>query len=136
MTRSGSVSSLSPQLFPLVSRLISSRACWADCWDGRSPLCFRLFAFVFPLVSSLACGSGCCYEMVWIGQLFVPPLVSSHVLAGAGRCHEMAWLAPLVSALLQESGLPQAMFHEVWLQLSGVFGGGICHGQVRLLPVK
>ena len=63
---SGSVSSLSPHLFPFdaVTR-----------WSGSSPLSPHLFAFV-PLVSSRACWAGCCHEMVWLGQLFVSPLLS------------------------------------------------------------
>ena len=127
---SGSVSSLSPHLFPFVSPLVSSCACWAGCcremvWLGwmlsRDGLA-RSALFVSPLVSSRACWAGCCHEMVSLGQLFVSPLVSFCLPAGfptrllgwmlsrdglarsalcLPTCHEMVWLGqPFVSPLV------------------------------------
>ena len=63
-------------------------------------------------------------------------MLSSFVLQGRSRSDGA--LSPLVSlymlymlaaqvqlGLFQESALPQATFHEVWLKLLGVFGGVI-----------
>ena len=127
---SGWVSSLSARLFPFVSPLVSSRACWAGCchemvWLGQlfvSPLvsiclptcCLtRLLGWMLsqdrsPVVSSLACWAGCCHELVWLSQLFVSrlfPFVFSLVSSRAcwaGCCHDMAWLGQLfVSPLVR-----------------------------------
>ena len=119
-------SALSPHLFPFVSSLGSSRACWAGCchemvwlgqpfvsllvsiclftwfltrllgwmlsvtrWSGSvSPLSPHLFPFVSSLGSSRACCAGCCHEMFWLGQPFVPTCfhlslhLVPHALAG------------------------------------------------------
>ena len=102
-TWSGSVSSVSPHLFPFVSPLVSSRACWA----------------------------GCCHETVWLGRLFVSHLFPSvsylfpHTLAGLDavtRCsgsvsslcpHLFAFVSPLVFSLalgwmLSQDGLARS----------------------------
>ena len=77
---SGSVSSLSPR------------------WSGLvSPLSPHLFAFVSPFVSSHACWAGCCHKMVWLGQLFVSPLVSF--------CLPTCFLARLLGWMLSRDDL-------------------------------
>ena len=52
---------------------------WTLSRDGlaRSALRLPVSSLVsFPPVSSHACWAACCHEMVWLGQLFVSPLVS------------------------------------------------------------
>ena len=61
---SGPVSSLSPHLFPFVSPLVSSRACWAG-------YCHEMVCFGQLFVSTRWFRS-----VVWLGWLFVSPLVS------------------------------------------------------------
>ena len=116
--RSGS---LSPHLFPFVSPLVSSRACWAGRWSvSVSSLSPHLFPSVPPLVSSRACWAGCCHEMVWLDQLFASPPVSFCLPARfltrllGWMMYEMVWrgqlfVSPLVSFCLPTSFLTRLL---------------------------
>ena len=104
MRWSGSVNSLSLHLFPFVSPLVSSRACWAGCyhemvWLGQL-FVSHLIPFLSPLVFSLACWAGCCLEMVSLGQLFVSPLVC--------LCLPTCFLLRLLGWMLSRDGLARS----------------------------
>ena len=64
---------LSPHLFPHVLAGLDAVTRWSGSVSSLSP---RLFPFVSPLVFSRTCWAGRCHEMVWLGRLFVSPLVS------------------------------------------------------------
>ena len=84
---------------------------WSGSASSCLPACFltvgsvssfspHLFAFVSPLVSSRPCWAGCCHEMVWLGQLFVSPLVSF--------CLPTCFLVRLLGWMLSQDGLARS----------------------------
>ena len=136
---SGLVSSLSPHVFPFVSRLVSSRAChlsphsfphalagldalakWSGLVSSLSP---HVFPFVSPLVSSRACRAKSCHE-IWLSQVFrLSPHSCPHALAGldalARWCGLVSSLSPHVNPLVFPLVFSRACrgrgCHAIWL---------------------
>ena len=92
---------------------------WMLSRDGlaRSALCLHLFPFVSPLVSSRACWPGCCHEMVWLGLPFVSTcfltrllawMLSRDGLARSALCLPTCFLTRLLGWMLSRDGLARS----------------------------